>query len=108
MANPTSDKHHAGAWCEIDSVSKLACHIGVQVIAVVISPKARPLGLSITYPVFLEYCETLQPLPFDLDSVHDYDLAVGISAQQVVYAGVLRSCFMDHTRLSPANPALAI
>ena len=38
----------------------------------------------------------------------NYDLAIGMSAQQVVYPGVLRSCFIDHTRLSPARPALAM
>ena len=31
-----------------------------------------------------------------------------MSAQQVVYPGVLRSCFIDHTRLPPAKPALAM
>ena len=31
-----------------------------------------------------------------------------ISAQHVVYPGVLRSCFIDQIRRSPAKPALAI
>ena len=70
--------------------------------------KSKTVEVVHSLPSFWEYCETSQPLPFDIDSFHDYDLAVGISAQQVVYAGVRRSCFMDHTRLSPASPALAI
>lgn len=34
--------------------------------------------------------------------------ATGMSAQHVVYPGVLRSCFIDQARRSPAKPALAI
>ena len=41
-------------------------------------------------------------------TARNYDLAIGMSAQQVVYPGVLRSCFMDHSRLSPASPALGM
>ena len=35
-------------------------------------------------------------------------IAISIPSQLVVYAGVRRSCFMDHTRRSPSRPALAI
>jgi hypothetical protein len=45
---------------------------------------------------------------FDLRFICIQALATAKSLKSVVYAGVRRSCFMDHVRRSPATPALAM
>ena len=43
-----------------------------------------------------------------VSSISLHARTTGMSAQDVVYPGVRRSCFIDQARRSPASPLLAI
>ena len=67
------------------------------------SGRSRP-----TLPAAIQpHDQALQPSSQDTWIIR-HALATGMSAQQVVYPGVRRSCFMAQALLSPSNPALAI